>query len=236
MMKDLEKRIESISGKRVLDVACGRGEFIGFIKNFNGVEEIVAIDTAAGSAKVIADQYPNDTIEVLQMNAEEMDFSDNSFDVVCISNSLHHLPQPQKVLAEMLRVLRPGGTLVCNEMLNGQWEPARMSHVYLHHFWAVLDRERGMHHDPTLSRDAILQQLKSAGLQNMEVTDYTWPVEKAQDPGLINNLLGMFERGKERIQASPSREFLVAEQQRISNHVRTYGYAPAPSIFVTGTK
>lgn len=235
-MKKLEKRVESIRGKRVLDVACGRGEFIGFIKNFKDVEEIVAIDTAAGSAKAIAAQYPDDAIEVLQMSAEAMEFDDNSFDVVCLSNTLHHLPKPQTVLAEILRVLRPGGTFVFNEMLNGDWEPARMSHVYLHHFWAVLDRERGVHHDDTLSRDDILDALTAAGVQNIAVTDYRWPADNAQDPGLIDNLLGMFERGKERIEASPSKEFLIAEQQRISAHVRTHGYAPAPSIFVTGTK
>lgn len=235
-MNELEKRVASIVGKRVLDVACGRGEFIRFIKNFKGVEEITAIDTSVSSAKVIASQYPDDSIEVLQMNAEAMDFPDCSFDAVCLSNSLHHMPHPQKVLAEMLRVLRAGGTLVCNEMLNGHWEPARMSHVYLHHFWAILDREQGIHHDVTLHREEILQQLTSAGIRDLEVLDYRWPMENPHDPGLTENLLSLFERGKKRIESSPAKEFLLSEQRRISAHIRTHGYAPAPSIFVTGTK
>jgi SAM-dependent methyltransferase len=38
-----------------------------------------------------------------------MDFPDNSFDIVYASNLLHHLPEPEKAIREMHRVLKPGG-------------------------------------------------------------------------------------------------------------------------------
>jgi SAM-dependent methyltransferase len=48
-------------------------------------------------------------IEGCTVNAMAMDFPDNSFDIVYASNLLHHLPEPEKAIREMHRVLKPGG-------------------------------------------------------------------------------------------------------------------------------
>ena len=45
------------------------------------------------------------------MNAMEIDFPDNTFDIVYAANLLHHLPEPTMALREMHRVLKPGGKL-----------------------------------------------------------------------------------------------------------------------------
>jgi len=50
------------------------------------------------------------------MDAREMAFADASFYTVCISNSLHHMADLERVLAEMARVLRPKGRFIVAEM------------------------------------------------------------------------------------------------------------------------
>ena len=47
-----------------------------------------------------------------KMNAEELDFSDDSFDVIVSRNLTWNLPHPEKAYAEWSRVLRPGGLLL----------------------------------------------------------------------------------------------------------------------------
>ena len=75
-------------------------------------------------------------IDFVKMDAQEMTFADASFDTVCIANSLHHVADLRRVLAEMARVLRPKGRFIVAEMYcDGQTDP-QMTHVLLHHWWA----------------------------------------------------------------------------------------------------
>jgi len=64
------------------------------------------------------------------MNAERMDFANESFDTVSISASLHHLPNIQQVLAEISRVLKPGGNFILAEMHRDGQTAAELTSVY----------------------------------------------------------------------------------------------------------
>lgn len=61
-------------------------------------------------------------IEGRTMNAMEIEFPDNTFDIVYSANLLHHLPDPLKALHEIHRVLKPGGKLCF-------WDPLRHNPV-----------------------------------------------------------------------------------------------------------
>ncbi len=52
------------------------------------------------------------SVRFLEMNTEELDFSDASFDLVVSRNLTWNLPHPEKAYAEWMRVLRPGGKLL----------------------------------------------------------------------------------------------------------------------------
>ena len=124
-----------LSGGRVLDIATGAGGFVQFL--LDGLRdhgEIVGIDANAERGEPFAaafDGRPDVRFE--QMDAHRLAFADGSFDTVCVSNSLHHFADPAPVLAEMLRVLRPGGHLVVNEMYRDGQSETQATHVLLHH-------------------------------------------------------------------------------------------------------
>ena len=90
---------------RLLDLGCGRGEFLrGFI--IHGLEGF-GIDRA-DLAKEIC---PAATIKVGNLE-DKLPFEDNFFDVVFSKSVLEHFYYPEKILAEIYRVLKPNGLVI----------------------------------------------------------------------------------------------------------------------------
>ena len=61
----------------------------------------------------------------MRHDASELPFADDSFDVVTCLEALEFLPDPRGALAEMCRVLRPGGTLLTTIRIDTRWMPNR---------------------------------------------------------------------------------------------------------------
>ena len=56
-------------------------------------------------------------IQLTHVDAKQMPFADEMFDVVMSNSIVHHLAAPERALAEMLRVLRPGGVLFVRDLM-----------------------------------------------------------------------------------------------------------------------
>jgi 2-polyprenyl-6-hydroxyphenyl methylase / 3-demethylubiquinone-9 3-methyltransferase len=93
---------------RVLDVGCGAG----FLSNHLAREgfEVTGIDASQASIEVAARHDATGKAQYLLGDALLMPFPDASFDVVCAMDFLEHVEEPAKAVAEMARVLKPGGT------------------------------------------------------------------------------------------------------------------------------
>src|SRR5512141_3036012 len=112
-----QQALGTLSGGRVLDVATGRGNFIStLIENLRDYIEVVGIDTNADTLEAARENFTQDNIRFAVLDAARLDFPDESFDTVCISNSLHHLADLPQVLAEMRRVLKSNGHFIVSEM------------------------------------------------------------------------------------------------------------------------
>jgi SAM-dependent methyltransferase len=103
------KHLGNIEGKYLLDLGCGAGENSVYFSQ-KGAHCIAAdyspgmVNTALQLAKV--NQVK---VEGKVINAMQIDFPDNTFDIVYASNLLHHLPNPKVAIKEIYRVLKPGG-------------------------------------------------------------------------------------------------------------------------------
>lgn len=107
---------ENAAGKQVLDYGSGAGHdtvFLGGVaKHVVGIDiSPVSVERSIGRA---AEAGVVDKVEVLVMDAENMSFPDDSFDVVCVNGVLHHLDL-DRALGEIARVLRPGGSAIFRE-------------------------------------------------------------------------------------------------------------------------
>ena len=101
------------SSSNVLEMGCGTG--IVTVAIAPNVREITGIDIspkmiAKAQEKALRQNIENVTFKVL--DASELPFPDHAFDVVLLPNLLQLVPQPEKVIKESRRLLKPGGTLV----------------------------------------------------------------------------------------------------------------------------
>ena len=103
---------------RVLDVATGTGD-LALALRAAGAGDVVGLDFSAPmldealrkDALAAAEQH----ITWVEGDAMSLPFPDASFDAVTVAFGLRNMPSYPAALGEMLRVLRPGGTLVCLE-------------------------------------------------------------------------------------------------------------------------
>lgn len=97
-------------GNHVLDVACGSGVLARHARAIAGAQgRVVGLDPAAGMIAAAAEAGPG--IEWVQAAAEAIPFSDTTFDAVISQFGMMFFGDKERALSEMLRVVKPGGTL-----------------------------------------------------------------------------------------------------------------------------
>lgn len=99
-----------VKGKTVLELATGTGLIA---KNI--VNAAAHIEATDASVEMIAEAKRDNQSAKLYFSVQDMfrlPYTDKSFDVVIVSNALHIVPQPEKALAEIHRVLRDDGVLI----------------------------------------------------------------------------------------------------------------------------
>ncbi len=108
------KAIAPRKGMRVLDLAAGTGTSSAAIAKHGA--HVVAADFSEGMLAEGRKRHAgNELIEFVFADATALPFEDNSFDAATISYGLRNVSEPRKALAEMLRVVKPGGRVVIAE-------------------------------------------------------------------------------------------------------------------------
>jgi demethylmenaquinone methyltransferase/2-methoxy-6-polyprenyl-1,4-benzoquinol methylase len=112
-------RLKKNNPQRVLDVATGTGDLALMANQILNPQKITGIDISAGMLEIgrqkIAQQGLSNSIELLQCDAETINFTDNSFDAVMVAFGVRNFENLEAGLKEMQRVLKPGGQLMVLE-------------------------------------------------------------------------------------------------------------------------
>ena len=106
------------TGHRVLDVASGSGDLaLGFAERAGASGEVWVTDINSAMLGVGRDRIIDHgrLLPVVQCDAELLPFPDNYFDCVSVAFGLRNMTHKDRALAEMQRVLRPGGKLLVLE-------------------------------------------------------------------------------------------------------------------------
>lgn len=103
-------------GPRMLEVGPGPGASTEWLRH--RVEHLVCIELDEETVASLRTRFADTNVEVAHGDATSLPFDDASFDSVGTFTMLHHVPtaaQQNRLLAEALRVLRPGGTMIASD-------------------------------------------------------------------------------------------------------------------------
>ncbi|MBN2198751.1 MAG: methyltransferase domain-containing protein [Candidatus Aminicenantes bacterium] len=105
---------KEVRGKSVLDGGCGTGIF-SVIFARNGAAKVTGIDISPGSletARSLAERFGLKNTEFRREDMLHLPFSPDSFDIIWAWGSVHHTTDPFGAIAGLLRLLKPGGSIL----------------------------------------------------------------------------------------------------------------------------
>ena len=246
---EVRKKFETISGGNVLDVGTQTGDFIKtLMKVLSDYHSFTGIDISEDDLKKAKEELKDAPVNLVVMNAETMTFQENQFDTVCISYSIHHLENIDTVLAEMYRILKPGGHFIIQEMYSdGDQTAAQVLDRDVHHLDAKIDSLFGIPHFEALTRQKLRDFVNKIGLSEVEVFESSWAVKclfceeakECQNPMRTDNIayvLKEIDDNLARVLEHSSYDELREEAESLKERVKIEGSAAASVMYFFGKK
>ncbi len=242
----------NISGGRVLDIATSRGGFIHMLTSgLKDYTEITGIDISAEMLQAAQNAFSGSDdsthqqqkgIRFIQMDAERLGFKDGCFDTVSIGVSLHHMANLSQVLSEIKRVLqspareKPGGTCIVSEMYrDGQSDP-QLTVVHMHDWAAEVDTALGVVHNPTFTRQEIIDILEEMGLRDLSFYDIADVDQDPKNEAAIEQGEATIQAVTQRAQGLPDFEGFKRRGEEIAVRLHDVGAQIQSVLIAVGTK
>lgn len=245
--RKIASKLKSISGGKVLDVCTGEGDFIStLMQTLKDFESFIGVDVSCEDLETARKQFEGQPVQLLEMNAEHLNFDEDSFDTVSVAHSLRHIRNPNKALAEMKRVLKPGGHLIVLEMYqDGEQEPAQLTHIAEQNWSTKIDLLFDIPpHDP-LTRRVINKLLEPLDFQELTILESSRYVkclfcakrvqcEDPLHPQLVNDFIEDINQELDRLKDHDGVDDLRQEGEQLKKRVKTTGIADASHLFIIG--
>jgi SAM-dependent methyltransferase len=157
-------RLGLTPGDRVLDMGCGAGRHA--FEMFRRGGDVIAFDQdgdeLAGVLEIFGAMRENGEVpagaeaDIKQGDALALPFADEEFDRIVAAEVLEHIPADEQAIAELVRVLRPGGTIAVTVP---RWLPEKIC-------WALSDEYHEVEggHVRIYTGDELVGKLETAGL------------------------------------------------------------------------
>ncbi len=177
-------------GQRLLDFGCGPGNIsVGLARAINP-GELHGVDIEESQiemARVASDIFGLRNTEFHVADVAALPFEDGYFDVAHCHNVLMHIPDTAETLAEVMRVLKPGGLIACREMI--------CESSFTHPDFGVIRKAWDMFEDLLAADDGhpqmgkeLKDHLVKAGFTNLKVTMSSDMFTTANDIDFIHRL------------------------------------------------
>lgn len=236
-MDELKKQLAAYQAGQMLEVGTGSGKYIPtLLEIFSGIERITCIDTDTDSLRQAEAAYAcHEKIQFVQMNAAKMDFADQTFDTVCISNALHHLPPGVNVIEEMKRVVKRDGLFLINELVRDDPNEAQLSHILYHHFGADVDQRLGIYHRHTYTRQEVMDIISASGIIIRSIYEFNEPKEDVMAERDIRLVSEACKQHMERAEAFEDYETFSQRGLSIIERLNTVGIQRPKQIVILGS-
>lgn len=229
--------LNPIQGGKVLDAATSQGGFIStLIRHLGSYDHITGIDVNQPDTSTPESVFSRDDVSFEIMDACDMSFPDAHFDTVGISMALHHLHDVQRGLAEMRRILKPGGTFIIVEQHRDHQDSIRLNWVDFHHWFASIDRAQGISHNYTFTRTEIVDMAEELSLDNLQIAE----LHEATDDPLDADEIAWSERRLkavlERARDMPHFPVIRMQGEVLLARLHSQGLQRPTRLLITGRK
>jgi SAM-dependent methyltransferase len=164
---DLDRHLPVAPGDRVLDLGCGGGRHAfelyrrgaHVVALDRNVDDLAEVDAMFKAMREAGEAPEGATAETVEGDALRMPFPDAHFDTVIAAEILEHIPEDEAAMAELARVVRPGGMVAVTVP---RWLPERIC-------WALSDAYHEVEggHVRIYGRSQLIARLEATGLQRV---------------------------------------------------------------------
>lgn len=180
-MSTVEMPLDDLAGKTVLEIGCGAGGHSALFasKGARMISVDVTFERARSTAAKLA-LLDNPGCGALQADAENLPFADGTFDIVYSNGVLHHTYDTERAIAEVRRVLKPGGQAVIMLYCKDSW-----------HYWVNMLLAVGVLQGKLLrDRNWLGKATEWGGKDRQTVAN---PITRCYTRGEIHRLFAAFE-------------------------------------------
>lgn len=143
---------------RVLDVACGPGNFTRGFARAAGAGLVVGLDASKTMLAIAVRETASANLAYVRGDACALPFRDGSFDAICCFAALYLIQEPMRALEEITRVLAPGGRVALLSSCNRGPLPTSVTNPVVRTLTGVR----------IFARDELTRALRDRGLTNIE--------------------------------------------------------------------
>ena len=243
----IANHLKAIEGGNILEVAAGNGYFTKSLSEYlKDYTSILGTDCNQEDIIKANKNNKNNKIKFQFIKELKLPYNKEEFDTVCISNSLHHLENVDKVLEEMFSVLKIGGNFILQEMFcDGVQTLAQKNDIILHTLMGEIDRLKGLHHNGTFPKEKIMNHVFNLELReiDMYIASRKLNCIKCKNSALCDNpknkidsTLTYIDGLLENIPENYNLPYYKKKCDEIKEEIRKHGYANASVLFFIGKK
>jgi ubiquinone/menaquinone biosynthesis C-methylase UbiE len=231
-MEKLKSYLKNYPDAKILDMGSGRGNFISLIDDlYQDYREIVGIDIVDYLLEMNAKAFgDNPNIHIFDEDILNTNLGKDSFDIVCLSNTLHHLDDIAATFCEMKKLVKPDGIIIINEMISDHLNNKQISHKLLHHFAAKIDTKLGRIHQQTFTEQRIIDVIEAKS--DLKIVDH-WRLQLETEPKVEENIEEFVNTiDKLLLQVKNCEEFprFEEEAKELKNYLKENGFAMATQV------
>jgi ubiquinone/menaquinone biosynthesis C-methylase UbiE len=214
---------------KVLEIGCGTGVVSRILAQWPRVAQVLGVDPSPvfiAKARGLAQGIPNLSFE--EGDGRSLALEGDTFDVVVVHQALSHVPQPEQLIAEAFRVLRPGGQLA---VFDGDYATITVATGEFDPLEACIDAVRANFvHDPWIVR-RLPQLISTSGFEVMSMRSHGY----VEAPEASSYLMTLIDRGADvllqaRRISTETTEALKAEARRRSAAKAWFGHIAFASV------
>lgn len=233
-MNELKKYLKQYESPRILDIGSGKGDFISLIDYiYQDYQEIIGIDIVDYLLEMDESAFKNNPkIKWMDKDVLETNFPKESFDIISMSNTLHHIKDIQSFFNQMVRLLKPNGMLIISELMtDADLNNKQISHRLLHSFVAKLDHEYNKVHSQVFTKENIFQAIDM--FSPLPVVD-SWQLHTVpfEEEITLKDLYAVIDRLLENVKDSKNYELYEKEAIEIKKHLKENGFSFANTLCV----